>query len=136
MAPPLNTTVGVVPLGLQFKSAPDGDFGYIGVNYGMGDIGAGIGIGLRDPYARLFAPARLGSRGFVVCREGKPTYGRPEYAVYIWKGVNVDKEECVKIQLLAQCAELPDLAGEEELNIVNTGVGCYESVKGIEWEKW
>jgi len=31
----------------------------VGVNYGTGDVGTGIGIGLRDPYAKLFPPAAM-----------------------------------------------------------------------------
>lgn len=32
----------------------------VGINYGSGDIGAGIGFGLRDPWAELFAPSSQG----------------------------------------------------------------------------
>lgn len=33
--------------------------------------------------------------------------------------------QCVAIDLLAQCAELPPLEGVEELNIMNAGASCY-----------
>lgn len=40
------------------------------------------------------------------------------------------------INLLAQCAELPRLTGEAELNILKQGVWCYADVKAIDWSKW
>jgi hypothetical protein len=138
LSPPMNLTTGVVPLGLQFQFQTGGDrvVARLGINYGTGDIGAGIGIGLRDPYAKLFPPVGIQGGTFVVCKEANPTYGRPEYPVYWVRGAAEVDENCVRINLLAQCAPLPEIAGEQELNIVKAPVGCYEDVKGIDWSQW
>lgn len=137
LAPPLDTTNGPILLGLQFR--PTTALTMVGINYGSGDIGAGIGIGLRDPWAELFPPSSQGSGSFVVCKEAAPAYTRPEYPV-LWaksvSGVMVAPDNCVAINLLAQCAELPTLTGEAELNILKQEVWCYEDVKAIEWSKW
>ncbi|KAK0633839.1 hypothetical protein B0T14DRAFT_561383 [Immersiella caudata] len=107
------------------------------IGYGTGEIGMGIGIGLRDPYAKLFPPVGMQSGTFIVCHVENPTYGRPEYPVY-WaiEGVSIVEENCEGITLLAQCAPLPEIVGEQELGIVKAPVACYEDVKGIDWSKW
>lgn len=137
LAPPLDTTTGPILLGLQFR--PTATLTMVGINYGSGDIGAGIGFGLRDPWAKLFPPPRQGYGSFVVCKEAAPAYTRPEYPV-LWAkivdGAVVAPENCVAINLLAQCAELPTLTGEAELNILKLGVQCYADVKAIDWSKW
>ncbi|KAK3321918.1 hypothetical protein B0H66DRAFT_552919 [Apodospora peruviana] len=121
------------PQSLQFtKSESDGRI-YVGLNFGRGTVGSGIGVGLRDPYARLFSPF---GASFIVCHEPNPTVGRPQHAVFGIEYGALVPENCVGMNLLAQCAELPPLAGEEELHIVNEGVGCYEDVKAIDWSKW
>jgi len=135
-APPLDTGIRPVPLGMQFRTTSGSGLGTVGISYGYGDTGAGIGIGLRDPYARLFAPAGLHADTFVVCKQENPAYGRPEYPVLFHQGTSALPENCVAVALLAQCAPLPRLVGEKELNLVRPGVGCYEDVKAIDWSKW
>lgn len=136
MSPPLNTTSGPIPLGLQYSNAAN-RLANLGINYGTGTVGTGISVGLRDPYAKLFAPAGMQGGTFIVCKEPHPVYTRPEYPVY-WArfGVAEVPENCERINLLAQCAKLPELVGEKELNIVKIGVGCYEDAKSIDWTKW
>ena len=137
MAPPLNNTSGPIPMGLQYASGAENRLVRLGINFGVGTLGTGIGVGLRDPYARLFAPAAMQGGRFIVCKEPNPVYTRPEFPVY-WAryGVSEIPENCEQIALLAQCAKLPELVGEKELSIVKIGVGCYEDVKSIDWSKW
>jgi hypothetical protein len=142
LAPPLDTNIGRIPVGLQFTRSYYRDYGYVsvpGVNYGPGDYGTRIGV--RDPYARLFPPYTAGPGTFAVCHEDDPAYGRPQYSV-IWVEYDgqtgqpkPEPEGCVKIELLAQCAELPPLVGEKELGIINIGSLCYDDVKGTDWTK-
>lgn len=141
MAPPLDTNQGPIPMGLQFPRSRYGDVNVAlpGVNFGLGDQGAKIGV--RDPYARLAppqGPTNFGS--FVVCNEESPVYGRPQYSVlwveyqdYYTGEERPAPENCVRMELLAQCAELPPLVGEKELEIVNIGSLCYTDVNGIDW---
>jgi len=42
------------------------------------------------------------------------------------------EEKCERINLLAQRTPLPEIKGEEELNITKAPVECYENVKGID----
>ncbi|KAK4451153.1 hypothetical protein QBC34DRAFT_458635 [Podospora aff. communis PSN243] len=138
LAPPANLSTGVLPVGMQFNTAGQRRVA-VELNYGMGQVGAGIGIGLRDPYPRLFPPVSMQFGTFMVCKEPNPApgAGRPEYPVY-WarSGVVVVAENCVGISLLAQCAPLPELAGVEKWNIIKAQVGCYEDVKAIDWSQW
>ncbi|KAK5652699.1 hypothetical protein OQA88_10293 [Cercophora sp. LCS_1] len=144
LAPPLDTNVGPIPMGLQFTrgwyGTYNGSVAYPGVNYGPGDNGARIGV--RDIYARLFPPSLVGNGRFAVCDERDPVYGRPQYSV-IWITYDgytgeerPEPENCVEIELLAQCAELPPLAGVDELGIINIGSLCYENVAAIDWSQW
>lgn len=103
----------------------------IGLNFGLPTRGSGIVPGLRSAYAELFF-VRSGS--FVVCNETAPAYGRPQYPVRFEQEAIPDN--CVPIKLLAQCAELPELAGVDALNITVYPVKCYDDVSAIDWSQY
>jgi hypothetical protein len=120
------------PWGLQFSpTAANENEVAMGLNFGLGTKGAGITPGLRSSYAPLFGPY---GGSFVVCNESAPTYGRPQYPVRLEQADIPDN--CVTINLLAQCAELPELSGVEELNITVEAVKCYEDVASIDWSQY
>jgi len=62
------------------------------------DVGAGIGIGMRDPYARLFPPVVMQPGRFIACKEAHPTYGRPEYPVYWVSHVTWPRKDSCHLQ--------------------------------------
>jgi len=132
--PPLETTNGLIPWGVQFSQYPSSttpESVYLGVNFGYGSIGAGIRGGLRSPWPVAFAPLQ---GKWMVCNESAPTYGRPQYPVRIAQEV---PENCAEMTLLAQCATLPvPLLGVEEFGYQVMEVDCYEDVKGIEWGRY
>jgi len=128
------------PMGIQFTPYSDGSAIGVTMNWGTGSIGAGIGFGLRDPYAQLFYQTDLGyNTGFYVCNVTGPVYTRPQYPVFAigpeGHPSSVVPDNCVTMKLLAQCAPEPEIldADKEALNIVNEGVDCYEDVSAIEW---
>ncbi|KAH6640031.1 hypothetical protein BKA67DRAFT_588326 [Truncatella angustata] len=120
-----------IPMGLQFSTNAEGNEVYVGLNVGLGTSGAGIIPGLRSPYAELFGPY---GGTFAVCNESEPAYGRPQYAVRL--EVDGVQANCVAINLLAQCAELPALNGVDELDIIVEDVKCYENVAAIDWSQY
>ncbi|KAK9769290.1 hypothetical protein SCAR479_14041 [Seiridium cardinale] len=134
--PPLRSTDGdgnsnYTPMGMQFSASGDDGEVYIGLNIGLGTKGAGIIPGLRSPYAELFGPY---GGTFVVCNETTPVYGRPQYPVRVER--QDVPENCVAINLLAQCAELPPITGVDDLNIIVEDVKCYENVAAIDWSQY
>jgi len=78
-----------------------------------------------------YEPANHGS--FIVCNETEPNYYTPQYSVYATKrGV---PDNCVSINLLAQCAELQSDGGEQFGHEV-ADVECYEDVGAIDWTQY
>lgn len=127
-------TVIYEPVGMIFAS--DGVEASILLDIGDATKGAGVVGGLRSPWPLLFTPFREGV--YSVCNVSNSAYGNPQYRVSIVVGGvdSVIPENCVSISLLAQCADLPELLGAEELNIVVEGVPCYEDVSAIDWSSY
>ncbi|KAH8647237.1 hypothetical protein BX600DRAFT_476357 [Xylariales sp. PMI_506] len=120
-----------VPQGLQFSAVGDAGELFIGLNIGLGTQGVGIVGGLRSAYPELVGPY---AGTYVVCHQSDPAYGRPQYNVALEQESVPDN--CVAINLLAQCADLPAFDGAEELNIINVGVECYDDVAAIDWTQY
>ena len=91
------------------------------------------------PWPTLFPPASIQSGTFAVCKDTSGlgwTHIPDLYLIWARAGVAVVPSNCQEVNLIAQCAELPPLAGVEQLNLVPAEVGCYEDVSSIEWGKY
>jgi hypothetical protein len=75
---------------------------------------------------------------FAVCNVSGLTFpGIAEYyLIWVRKAVSMVPYNCQEVSLIAQCAELPALAGAKELNLIPAEVKCYEDVSGVEWSKY
>ncbi|KAK4448448.1 hypothetical protein QBC34DRAFT_465881 [Podospora aff. communis PSN243] len=163
MVPPIDAgSYGVFPVGLQFNTyrsnmkdtntSQELEHLTVWMNR-TGTIGAGIARGtapgtesppgpsLSSKYPVLFPPRNLqvGVTGtFAVCKNdsGLTFPGFAEYyLIWVRKAVSVVPYNCQEVNLVAQCAELPELAGVKELNLIPAEVRCYEDVSAVEWTK-
>ncbi|KAK4641216.1 hypothetical protein QC761_610430 [Podospora bellae-mahoneyi] len=132
--PPIKYQGGATPMGLRFPMGPIEHATNLGLNFGPGNIGAGVVGGLRSPWAQAFTPYPY----FIVCNETEPAYGRPQHAVKVAPSVESIPENCVAITFLAQCATLPEdvFEGVDELNIHQLDAPCYEDVGAIDWSQY
>ncbi|KAK4183297.1 hypothetical protein QBC35DRAFT_119048 [Podospora australis] len=125
--PPREHNGRFLPQGLQFTAGATPGLLEVGSNIGFPHTGAGIRGGLRSPYPTAFAPA---SGTFVAC-VNEPLIPR---AVKFATGTV--PENCVAINLLAQCSELTLPNAGPVLNLSPVPVSCYKDVSAIDWSKY
>lgn len=126
LMPPFKADGRPIPIGLVYKEGGRP----LQVNFGLGTRSFGIVGGMRSQYPLLFHPYNHGTE-FMVCKEEKPTYDRPQYSVYAFEGTLPNN--CAKFHFLPECAPLGELVGIEELYLKHVDTVCYESVKALDW---
>ncbi|KAK3348727.1 hypothetical protein B0T25DRAFT_457464 [Lasiosphaeria hispida] len=119
---------GLFPYGLRLSSLGD-DVDSVGLDVGEGQPGVGVS---ETGWPGLVGPAE---GEFVVCFEGRPGYGRPQYPVRFVRVGGQVPAGCVPVVLLAQCAvlgEVPRGAVYDHEGV--RGVRCVGDVRAGEWD--
>lgn len=122
-------TVSDFPLSLNMEDS------WVGLRIGYGTKGVHIARVPEDAnHAKVLGPT---AGSFIVCNITNPHYGNPQYPVrYIALGEQVP-ELCAGLNLLPQCAPLPEAPPSLPYYYwFAQVVHCYENVAAIDWSKY
>lgn len=122
-------TLSAVPIGFTI------DESWVGLHTGFGTPGTHVAfVPQESNYAQILGPT---PGHFVVCNVTNPSYGNPQYPVrYVGAGKPVP-EFCASVNLLTQCAPLPDAPPSLPMYYWYAQVVyCYDNVAAIDWHKY